>query len=727
MRHIFCLTILLPLALTSPHVEPYVGFILSMAMPVFAFVAAMSRTVVQDKVQLLFRHLYRYVCHEKCRAWLMRCEWQFLSISPIQLLRICKSLGILKACSIIYALTPSSLTSLAKALTGLLPTTLHDLAARIVADRTSTLFVSLFIFRCLRLIVHLISFWLLYRPTPIPTHPTIRPRDCTVILPTVDPQNPDFAECLTSCLQNQPGAVIIVTVGPELTTLTKQIIAPYKLRFPLTTLSVKTARLANKRHQVAHGLHHVHTKITILLDDHVFWPSPRFLQTLIAPFEDPQVGIVGTNKRVRRTDTGLNAKSFWNMLGALYLERHNFEIRATNALDGGVFVVSGRTSAHRSSILTDPNFLHAFTNERFFFGKFGPLNADDDNFITRWNVTNGHKIKIQYSPDARIETTLGTYPKFLSQCLRWVRTTWRSNSAALFTDRTVWYRQPWCVYAVYVSSFVNFALFYDAALIYTLLRSDLARDTPYALTYLVLWIFVSKMVKLTPYFLREPQDLLMLPGYFVFAYFHSLVKLYAGLTFWNTNWGGRDLDAINSASGSASPSGSVASRDRDTSGTGGSLQPQVQPNSSICPSRQIQTELQAHAHDHAQAYSHIPRFSNANAGTGTDMYNAAAPQTPTRQTLTLTRPAATVAASMGPPPVPRPKLARLSVGLIPSIEKDDLVVSPSVRAAQRKAAKSKTVPGGSGHGIGNGTASGSGGGQLDVPVKRGRGRPRKRV
>ncbi|BCS23175.1 uncharacterized protein APUU_31400S [Aspergillus puulaauensis] len=53
------------------------------------------------------------------------------------------------------------------------------------------------------------------------------------------------------------------------------------------------------------------------------------------------------------------------------------------------------------------------------------------------------------------------------------------------------------------------------------------------------------MVKLTPYFLREPQDLIMLPGYFLFAYFHSLIKLYAGLTFWETNWSGRNLDAIN--------------------------------------------------------------------------------------------------------------------------------------------------------------------------------------
>ncbi|PLN86447.1 nucleotide-diphospho-sugar transferase [Aspergillus taichungensis] len=406
----------------------------------------------------------------------------------------------------------------------------------------TVIFIGLFIFRYLRLIVHIFSFWYLYKPTPVPEDPTLHPSDCTVIIPTVDPENSDFKECIYSCLENQPGAIIIVTVGRKLTALTKRIIAPIQARYPNTTISIRTTKHANKRLQVAHGVQYVETAITILLDDHVFWPSARFLPTVLAPFENPQVGIVGTNKRVRRTEIGFTSRSFWNMLGAIYLERHNFEIRATNAIDGGVFVVSGRTSAHRTKIIKSFAFLTGFTNERFFFNQFGPLNADDDNYITRWNVSHGYKVKIQYCPDALIETTLGTYPTFLSQCLRWVRTTWRSNSCSLFTDRTVWYRQPWCVYAVYLTSFVNFALFYDAALAYALCKSPLGSDR--SLILLAIWIFCTKMVKLTPYFLREPQDLIMLPGYFLFAYFHSLIKLYAGLTFWVTAWGSRNLEDV---------------------------------------------------------------------------------------------------------------------------------------------------------------------------------------
>ena len=35
-----------------------------------------------------------------------------------------------------------------------------------------------------------------------------------------------------------------------------------------------------------------------------------------------------------------------------------------------------------------------------------------------------------------------------------------------------------------------------------------------------------------------------LPGYILFGYFHSLIKLYALLTVWNISWSGRELDIM---------------------------------------------------------------------------------------------------------------------------------------------------------------------------------------
>ena len=309
-------------------------------------------------------------------------------------------------------------------------------------------------------------------------------------------------------------------------------------------------RTARERSRMANTFSSkVHTKITVLCDDHVFWP-PGFLSNVLAPFEDLTIGAVGMCKRVRRIGQAFSSADFWNFIAALYLERHNFDCAATTTMDGGIFCVSGRTSAHRTEILAAPDFIHEFLHEYCFFGLVGPLHTDDDNFITRWMVNHGWKIAFQHSPGARMETTLGEYPKFLHQCLRWVRTTWRSNFTSLFIERKVWQTQPWCVYAVYLTSFFNFALFYDFGMLFTawlaLNRSpDVPIETRTAMWALCLWIFCSKLVKPLPHFWRNPKDLVYLPGYIMFGYFHSLIKLYAMITFYNKSWGSRpEVDQV---------------------------------------------------------------------------------------------------------------------------------------------------------------------------------------
>ncbi|KAI5925718.1 nucleotide-diphospho-sugar transferase [Camillea tinctor] len=402
-------------------------------------------------------------------------------------------------------------------------------------------FFALFVFRYLRLFVNIIG-WLIYKPCPVPARPSYYPSDCTVIIPTIDPAGADFLECCFSVLQNKPGCLLIVPAGQRNQYISQAIVDLLRAKFPETHMDVVASNAANKRQQIVLGLRNVKTKLVVLVDDHVFWPSQRFLTTAIAPFEDPKVGGVGTNKRVRRNVVGWNIQSFFNFLGCVYLERHNFEIRATNALDGGVFVISGRTSLWRSSIFQDPAFLHGFVHEMFLRGTLGPLNADDDNFLTRWLVKHGWDIKIQCHKDSVIETTLGEFPRFLSQCLRWSRTTWRSNSCSLFTDGTVWKRQPWCVYAVYITSFVNFALFYDAALLYTLYYHTTFGHNLTSLGCMTAFIVSTKLVKLVAHFLRCPGDVLFFPGYVLFAYYHSLLKLYALITFYETAWCGRNLE-----------------------------------------------------------------------------------------------------------------------------------------------------------------------------------------
>ncbi|KAL4799631.1 hypothetical protein BDV19DRAFT_385396 [Aspergillus venezuelensis] len=531
------LVILLPLALTSPHVAPFVTTALYYGRALLFFVMGMCRKHCRDYVATIMYWVSK-------QSWVMKYlnfgteskkaqgKWamSFLKTSTPQGSRLNRYLALLPN---IYSLIPRDLQillskTLDKTLS-YLPDNTQILVNRFFANRAGTFFFYLFIFRYLRLIVHIVSFWLFYRCAPIPARPTFTPRDCTVIIPTVDPHNSDFEECLTSCLTNEPGVIVIVPAGDSMSEATKRVVAPFQRQFPYTQIRVKGSSedKANKRLQTATGLQYVNTKITILMSEHTFWPSPRFLPTVLAPFEDPSVGIVGTKGRMRRSYRGLSIPSFWNILSALTIEHQNFENRATNALDGSVSIISGRTTAHRSTILTDPIFIRRFTNERSLLGLLAPNQSDKDDFITRWNVRLGYRVKIQHSRDACVETTMDSHPGFLSEA----RSRWRRNFGLLFADPKMWVRQPWFVYAFYLTDMVDFALVYDAALLCMFRGSEVA-SYPNGLSYLVRWMLLSRVVIFISYFLSNPQDLVMIPGYLAFGHFQSLIKLYALLTFW---------------------------------------------------------------------------------------------------------------------------------------------------------------------------------------------------
>jgi len=171
-----------------------------------------------------------------------------------------------------------------------------------------------------------------------------------------------------------------------------------------------------------------------MADDDVTWPQ-TIMPWILAPFENENMGGVGTCQRVRRIRSGPWSPRIFNWLGAAYIERRNFEISATHGLDGGTSCMSGRTGAYRSEILKSPLFLEGFKTERW--GKY-QLNADDDNFVTRWLVSNQWQTWIQYNKECEIETTLENGMKFLYQCCRWARSNWRSNYTSLVTERYVW-------------------------------------------------------------------------------------------------------------------------------------------------------------------------------------------------------------------------------------------------------------------------------------------------
>ncbi|CAM1504490.1 Fc.00g020810.m01.CDS01 [Cosmosporella sp. VM-42] len=395
------------------------------------------------------------------------------------------------------------------------------------------IFWALWIHRYFRLIVHCVSHWT-YKSKPIPENPKFTNKDVTVIVPTIHNAFDELRPSLQSILACQPAELILVTTHDKRKALERlaDSLAHPKVR-------VLSTPIANKRLQVCEALPKVATGITIMADDDVTWPS-TLMQWILAPFEDDKIGGVGTNQRVRRERTGSWSTLAWNWLGAAYIERRNFEISATHNIDGGTSCMSGRTGAYRSEILSSHDFLQGFKNEKW---RKWILNADDDNFVTRWLVSHQWKTWIQYERECEIETTLENSYKFLYQCSRWARSNWRSNWTSLVTERYIWKQQWWCTYALHIATFTSLAFAMDPLLLASCWWATAdweLQNRKYAFWAQFIYMFAfTKVVKLMGLFLRNPSDFIFLPVSIIFGYFHGLVKIYALVTLNMTSWGSR--------------------------------------------------------------------------------------------------------------------------------------------------------------------------------------------
>lgn len=210
------------------------------------------------------------------------------------------------------------------------------------------------------------------------------------------------------------------------------MVAEHKdLKSSIRVLSVKRA---NKRLQMCRAIPEVQTSIIVFADDDVIWPS-RLLPWILAPFEDVSMGGVVTCQRLVRARWQGTKQWIFQFLGALYLERRNFDCAACTYLDGGLPCLSGRTVAYRTKILQNPAFEYEFNYEEW---RNCLLNADDDNFLTRWMLSHQWKTYIQYHKECEVQTTLECSWRFLAQCLRWSRSNWRSNIKSMFIESHTW-------------------------------------------------------------------------------------------------------------------------------------------------------------------------------------------------------------------------------------------------------------------------------------------------
>ncbi|KAK9760358.1 hypothetical protein K7432_015704 [Basidiobolus ranarum] len=270
-----------------------------------------------------------------------------------------------------------------------------------------------------------LAAYMVYKPKrPLP-NPTYTGEDVTIVVPTID-AGEEFKEAAYSWLANNPKEILIITEermrGP-IQELADEV-SPEKIR-------VLTIPKANKRNQMTEGIRHTHTEILVFSDDDAIWPS-TCLEYMLACFEDPKMGGVGTSQAVKPVG---DKQTMWEVLAGFRLTQRNIEIAASTHIDGGVCCLSGRTAAYRTCILKDPAFIHSFTHD-FWLGKY-QLNSGDDKFLTRWLVYHGWNTYIQSCREAELLSTFKDNWRFLKQVLRWTRNTWRSDFRSLFMERKI--------------------------------------------------------------------------------------------------------------------------------------------------------------------------------------------------------------------------------------------------------------------------------------------------
>ncbi|KAK4129656.1 glycosyltransferase family 2 protein [Parathielavia appendiculata] len=401
----------------------------------------------------------------------------------------------------------------------------------------------LWIHRYLRLLVHCVSHWTYKSKQPNWEKPRYTSQDVTVVIPTIHNRPEELRPSLESILACKPAKLVLVTTWNKHDALSR-VAATLRMPDAVSPVEIDVLHVdkANKRLQVCKALEddHVKTAITVMADDDVEWPS-TLMPWLLAPFEDDKMGGVGTCQRVKRVTDGDATTRIFNWLGAAYIERRNFEISATHNMDGGTSCMSGRTGAYRTEILKSYDFLGNFKNEKW--GRY-ILNADDDNFVTRWLVAHQWKTWIQYEPECEIETTLENSTKFLYQCSRWARSNWRSNWTSLVRERHVWRQQPWCTYALHFATFTSLAFLVDPLLLFSCwwgTENWEPRNRYLLLGAEIAFMFgFTKVVKLVGLFRKNPSDIMFLPVSILFGYFHGLIKLWALFTLKETSWGSRE-------------------------------------------------------------------------------------------------------------------------------------------------------------------------------------------
>lgn len=349
--------------------------------------------------------------------------------------------------------------------------------------------------------------------------------DVTCVIPVYEPP-PSFVKTMEHLSKNCPARIVVVADITCVDSI-REMCAP----FPLVEVIPESK--PGKRPALVAGVKAATTKLVCFVDDDVQW-SDKFLETLIAPFQNPKIGGVGC-KQVARI------AHFWEIIQVLAdmrLAVRYLELRATTAMDKGCSCISGRTGCYRTDLLQNEEFYEYFLKEKFMGMQ---LQSGDDKCVTRWMYRTGHKTYHQFGDDCTLSTSFESGMKFLRQNLRWSRNTWRSDIKAVFVERDIWRVCPITALMLLDKMITPFTMVFGMVYMPILIIKNQSLQL---LLSWVIWLMVSRTIKLCYNIWDHPTRVFYVPIFIPFQYGLALVRIYTLLTLNDRAWGTRSVAVV---------------------------------------------------------------------------------------------------------------------------------------------------------------------------------------
>lgn len=346
----------------------------------------------------------------------------------------------------------------------------------------------------------------------------------SVVVPSFREDAEILVRCLGSWLSQNPGEVIIVVdvADTECHAKLREVNDP--------RLRVLVYEHSGKRSALGVGIRAARGDIVVFADSDTWW-EPGLLDAVQMPFEDPQVGGVGTQQNVFQRTT-----SVWRRIADWLVNLRYYDYVPAMGSRGGVACLSGRTAAYRRSAILP--VVHHLENE-FFLGR--RCIAGDDGRLTWLVLASGYKTVHQSSARA-ISMFPSSFRAFFKQRIRWSRNSYRCYLTALWKG---WLWKTPLVTKVTVLQILLTPVTMGVTLGYLFFsRLEL---TPWGIGTCVGWLLIGRGIRGWSHLRRHPQEILLLPLTTLVIIGIALpIKLYAFITMNKQGWLTRKADQAGS-------------------------------------------------------------------------------------------------------------------------------------------------------------------------------------